>query len=556
MKMENELYSNDIKIANNFIEQIILDDIESGKYKPEEIYTRFPPEPNGYLHIGHAKAICLNHGLCQKYGGKFNLRFDDTNPEKEDVEYVNSIKEDIEWLGASWDELFFASDYFEQMYDFAVDLIEQGKAFVCDLDTATMREYRGDYNIAGRPSPYRERSVAENLELFAKMRAGEFKDGEKTLRAKIDYNHPDVIMRDPIIYRIQHLTHHNTGDKWCIYPMYDYAHPLEDAIEGITHSICTLEFESHRPLYNWFLQQLTHRFDHLPRQIEFARLDLKNAVMSKRYLKALVEEGKVDGWDDPRMPTISGIRRRGVTPKALRNFATIIGVTKANSQIDPDVLNHAIRDDLNLSAKGLNVVLNPLKVEIINYPQDQSEELSAVNNPKNPELGERTLTFSRHIYIERDDFTQNPPPKYKRLSPGVEVRLMNAYFIKCEEVIEDEAGNVIELKCSYDPATKSGSGFKDRKPNGNIHWVDANNCVNIEVHEFGDLMVDKGGEKLEFNPNSLSVYKDAVAEKNIEHAQLCDRFQFIRNGYYAMDYKYAKEGKNVYNQVVSLKSSF
>lgn len=542
--------------AKNFIEQIIDEDIASGKYKSEEIYTRFPPEPNGYLHIGHAKAICLNYGLAKKYGGRFNLRFDDTNPEKEEVEFVESIQEDIKWLiEGNWDALYFASDYFEKMYDFAVDLIKQSKAFVCDLNGEELKNYRGDYNTPGRPSPYRDRSVEENLELFADMRAGKYADGEKTLRAKIDYNHPDVIMRDTVIYRIQRATHHNTGDKWCIYPMYDYAHPLEDALEGITHSICTLEFESHRPFYDWVLQNLSHHFHHLPRQIEFARLELTNTLMSKRYLRALVEDGKVDGWDDPRMPTISALRRRGVTPLAVRTFATNIGVTKANSIIDMAVLEHAIRDDLNLSVNSAFVILDPIKVVITNYKEGEKEYLPAENNPKNPELGERMVPFSREIYIERDDYSENPPKGYKRLTLGEEVRLKNAYFIKLNEIVKDQNGNAIELRCTYDVETKSGSGFNARKPKGTIHWVDASENSKFEVHLYEPLMKDVNGEKI-FNEESMRVIENAVGETFLNETAPLTRFQFIREGYFVRDPKAAAKNKVVYNEIVSLKSSF
>lgn len=542
-------------ISKNFIEQIIDEDIKSGKYKTEEIYTRFPPEPNGYLHIGHAKAILLNYGIAKKYGGKFNVRFDDTNPVKEDTEFVESIKRDIEWLGVKWDKLFFASDYFDKMYECAIDLIKQGKAYVCDLNEDELKEYRGDYNKEGRPSPYRDRSVDENLKLFEEMKNGKYNDGEKTLRAKIDYNHPDVIMRDTVIYRIQKSYHHNTKDKWCIYPMYDYAHPLEDAIEGITHSICSLEFEIHRPIYDWVLENLKHHFSHLPHQYEFARLDLTNTLMSKRYLRALVEEKRVDGWDDPRMPTLAGLRRRGVTPTSLKNFVTNIGVTKAHSTVDIAMLEHAIRDDLNLTVKTAMVVLDPIKVVITNYDEGKVEYLEGSNNPKNKDLGTRKIPFSKYIYIERDDFSENPPSDYKRLSLGEEVRLFHAYFIKLNEIIKDDLGNVIELHCTYDPETKSGSGFKGRKPKGTIHWVDANNNVKLIVNHYDYLMKTLENGEMIFNEESLKVYDNAIAEEFLKDTESFDRYQFMRNGYYVRDYKGKERNELVFNEIISLKSS-
>lgn len=537
------------KETKNFIEQIIEEDLRTGKHGGE-IITRFPPEPNGYLHIGHAKAICIDFGYAKKYNGICNLRFDDTNPVKEDTEYVEAIKEDIKWLGFQWDNLFFASDYFDKMYDFACQLIKQGKAFVCDLSYEESKEYKGDYNTKGKPSPYRDRTVQENLDLFLRMKNGEFADGEKTLRAKIDYNHPNMIMRDPVIYRIQHKEHHNTGNKWCIYPMYDFAHPIEDAIEEITHSICTLEFESNREIYDWYLNQLKDNFRRLPHQYEFARLNITNTMMSKRYLRALVEENKVDGWDDPRMPTLSGLRRRGVRPEAIRNFVDSAGVSKANSEINKANFDYFIREDLMNSVPAVMAVLDPVKVVIENYPEDKTEILTGELNSKNKDLGEREIIFGREIFIEREDFSENPPDDYKRLVLGEEVRLRHAYFIKCNEVIKDMSGNIIELRCTYDVETKSGSGFKGRKPKGTIHWVYAKNNKKIIVKNYEDLMKEENGQ-LVFNEKSLAVYSEAVAEKYLD-AIYESRYQFIRHGFYAFD-STIKTEIPTFNLIVNLK---
>jgi len=546
----------DKPISSNFIRNIIINDLESGKHK--EIITRFPPEPNGYLHIGHAKSITLNFELADEFNGRTNLRFDDTNPEKEEVEYVESIKEDVRWLGFEWDELHFASDYFEEMYNRAVLLIKKGKAYVCDLSADEIREYRGTLTEPGKDSPYRNRTVEENLDLFERMRKGEFKDGEKVLRAKIDMSSPNINMRDPVIYRISHTPHHNTGDKWCIYPMYCFAHPLEDAIEGITHSICTLEFEDQRPLYDWFIREC--EMENKPQQIEFARLNLTNTVMSKRKLKQLVDEKIVDGWDDPRMPTISGLRRRGYTPEAIRNFCRAIGVSKSNSVVDEQMLEHFVREDLKLKVPRVMAVLRPLKVVITNYPEGQIEWLDAENNSENPELGERKIPFSREIYIEQDDFMENPPKKYYRLFPGNEVRLKNAYFIKCNEVIKDEEGNVIELRCTYDPETKSGTGFTGRKVKGTIHWVEASNAIPAEIRLYEPLILDdqqeEGKSFLEsINPNSLEILQGFV-EPSMKDAKPQDKFQFFRHGYFNVDPKYTTDERLVFNRIVSLKSSF
>ena len=491
--------------SSNFIRNIIIDDLESGR--TSEVITRFPPEPNGYLHIGHAKSICLNFSLADEFNGKTNLRFDDTNPIKEDTEYVESIKEDVKWLGFDWDNLFFASNYFDTMYEKAILLIKKGKAYVCDLTADEIKEYRGSLTEPGKDSPYRNRTVEENLNLFERMRNGEFKDGEKVLRAKIDMSSPNINMRDPIIYRIAHSTHHNTGDKWCIYPMYDFAHPLEDAIEGVTHSICTLEFEDHRPLYDWIVKEC--EMENVPRQYEFARLNITNTVMSKRKLKLLVDNKIVDGWDDPRMPTIAGLRRRGYTPKSIRNFCSEIGVAKSASTVDEQMLEYFIREDLNISSERAMAVINPLKLVITNYPEGQSELLPVEKNPNDKEAGTKNVTFSRELYIEREDFMENPPKKYFRLFPGNEVRLRGAYFVKCTDVIKDEEGNVLEIHCTYDPETKSGSGFTGRKVKGTIHWVDANNAVPAEFRLYEPLILDdveenKGKDFLDqINPNSL-----------------------------------------------------
>ncbi|HBV86682.1 MAG TPA: glutamine--tRNA ligase [Desulfosporosinus sp.] len=544
------------KSSSNFLKNIVNEDLKLGKV--DHIITRFPPEPNGYLHIGHAKSIILNFELADEFKGKTHLRFDDTNPVKEDTEYVESIKEDVSWLGYEWDNLFFASDYFEEMYERAVLLIKKGKAYVCDSTAEEIRRMRGSLTEVGQKSPYRDRSVEENLALFERMRQGEFKDGQKVLRAKIDMASPNINMRDPVLYRIAHATHHNTGDKWCIYPMYDFAHPLEDAIEGVTHSICTLEFEDHRPLYDWVIREC--EMENVPHQYEFARLNITNMVMSKRKLKQLVDEKVVDGWDDPRMPTISGLRRRGYTAEAIRNFAREIGVAKADSVVDSKMLEHFIREDLKLKAPRTMAVLDPLKVLITNYPEDQVEMLEAENNPENPEMGNRQIPFSREIYIEQDDFMENPPPKYHRLFPGNEVRLKNAYFIKCNSIVKDESGKVIELHCTYDPETKSGSGFTGRKVKGTIHWVDASQAVPAEFRLYEPLILDQDEEDetsfLEhINPKSFEIVQGFV-EPNIESSKPQDKFQFFRHGYFNVDPLSTKQKKLIFNRIVSLKSSF
>jgi len=539
---------------SNFIRNIVLEDLNAGRVN--EVVTRFPPEPNGYLHIGHAKSICLNFDLADEFNGRTNLRFDDTNPVKEDAEFVRAIQEDVRWLGYEWDGLFFASDYFEEMYNRAVLLIKKGKAYVCDLSAEEIRLTRGTLTEPGKESPYRNRSVEENLDLFERMRNGEFKDGEKVLRAKIDMSSPNINMRDPVLYRISHATHHNTGDKWCIYPMYAFAHPLEDAIEGVTHSICTLEFEDQRPLYDWVIQEC--EMEHVPRQYEFARLNMTNTVMSKRKLKQLVDEGIVDGWDDPRMPTISGLRRRGYTPEAIRAFAREIGVARSNSTVDAKMLEHFIREDLKLKAPRTMAVVRPLKVVITNYPEDQVELLDAEINPENPEMGVRQIPFSREIYIEQDDFMENPPSKYFRLFPGNEVRLKHAYFIKCHDVIKDEQGNVVELHCTYDPETKSGSGFTGRKVKGTIHWVDAKHAIPAEFRLYEPLILDveEEGSFLEhINPKSLETLHGFV-EPNMKEAKPHDKFQFFRHGYFNVDPKHTTAENLVFNRIVSLKSSF
>ncbi|MDY6012786.1 glutamine--tRNA ligase/YqeY domain fusion protein [Clostridium sp.] len=548
--------SNDMN-SSNFIRNIIIEDLDSGKH--DTIITRFPPEPNGYLHIGHAKSILLNFGLGAEFNGRTNLRFDDTNPIKEDTEYVESIKEDVKWLGCQWDELHFASNYFDEMYNRAVLLIKKGLAYVCDLTSEEMKEFRGSLTEPGKESPYRNRSVEENLDLFERMRKGEFKDGEKVLRAKIDMSSPNMNMRDPIIYRIAHATHHNTGDKWCIYPMYDFAHPLEDAIEGITHSICTLEFEDHRPLYDWVVREC--EMESVPRQIEFARLNMTNTVMSKRKLKQLVDEKVVDGWDDPRMPTISGLRRRGYTPESIRNFCSAIGVAKNNSVVDSQMLDYFLREDLQTKAPTAMAVMNPLKVIITNYPEGKTEMLPVSNNPKNEELGKREVPFSREIYVERDDFMEVPIKKYFRLFPGNEVRLMGAYFIKCNDVIKDAEGNVVELHCTYDPETKSGSGFTGRKVKGTIHWVDAKHAVPAEFRLYEPLVLDTEGGNVDknfleqINPNSMQVLNGFVEPIAINGAKPLDKFQMVRNGFFSVD-THTKDGKLIFNRIVPLKSSF
>lgn len=544
--------------SSNFIRNIIVDDLENGKHK--EIITRFPPEPNGYLHIGHAKSILLNFGLAEEFKGKTHLRFDDTNPVKEDTEYVESIKEDVKWLGGNWDELYFASNYFDEMYDKAVLLIKKGLAYVCDLTPEEAKEYRGTLTQPGKESPYRNRSVEENLDLFERMKNGEFKDGEKVLRAKIDMSSPNMNMRDPIIYRIAHASHHNTGDKWCIYPMYDFAHPLEDAIEKVTHSICTLEFEDHRPLYDWVVREC--EMEAQPRQIEFARLNMTNTVMSKRKLKQLVDEGIVDGWDDPRMPTISGLRRRGCTPESLKNFCAAIGVAKANSTVDSQMLDYFVREDLQMKAPNAMAILRPLKLVITNYPEGKTEMLEVSNNAKDESFGKRLVPFSRELYVEQEDFMEVPIKKYFRLFPGNEVRLMGAYFVKCNEVIKDENGNVTEIHCTYDPETKSGSGFTGRKVKGTIHWVDANNCVPAEFRLYEPLILDDAPENegkhflKQINPNSMEVLQGFIEPTAVENAKPQDKFQMVRNGFFNVDSKYTTSEKLVFNRIVSLKSSF
>ncbi|KNF09386.1 glutamine--tRNA ligase GlnS [Gottschalkia purinilytica] len=543
------------QISSNFIRNIVINDLESGKHK--EIITRFPPEPNGYLHIGHAKSITLNFELANEFNGKTNLRFDDTNPMKEDAEYVESIKEDVKWLGFEWNNLYFASDYFEEMYNRAILLIKKGKAYVCDLTAEEIREYRGTLTEPGKESPYRDRTIEENLELFEAMCKGKFKDGEKVLRAKIDMTSPNINMRDPVIYRIAHVSHHNTGDKWCIYPMYAFAHPLEDAIEGITHSICTLEFEDQRPFYDWVVNEC--EMESKPRQIEFARLNLTNTVTSKRKLKQLVDEGIVDGWDDPRMPTISGLRRKGYTPESIRNFCREIGVSKSNSLVDEQMLQHFIREDLKVKSPRTMAVLRPLKIVITNYPEGETEMLEAENNADNPELGSRQIPFSREIYIEQEDFMESPVPKYFRLFPGNEVRLKNAYFIKCTDVVKDENGEIVEVHCTYDPETKSGTGFTGRKVKSTIHWVDAKHAVPAEFRLYEPLILDEENEGESFldniNHNSLEIVNGFV-EPSMKDSKVQDKFQFFRHGYFNVDPRYTSKEKLVFNRIVSLKSSF
>ena len=544
-------------VSKNFIEQEIDKDLAEGVY--DHVQTRFPPEPNGYLHIGHAKSIILNSGLAKEYGGKFNLRFDDTNPTKEKTEFVHSITEDVKWLGADFeDRLFFASDYFDTMYECAVKLIKKGKAFVCDLTADQIKEYRGDFTTPGKNSPYRDRSVEENLQLFENMKNGMYKDGEKVLRAKIDMASPNINMRDPVIYRVAHMTHHNTGDKWCIYPMYDFAHPIEDAVEHITHSICTLEFEDHRPLYDWVVREC--EFENPPRQIEFAKMYLTNVVTGKRYIKKLVEDGIVDGWDDPRLVTIAALRRRGYTPEALRMFVELVGVSKANSSVDYAMLEYCIREDLKLKRPRMMAVLDPVKLIIDNYPEGQTEMLSIPNNLENPEMGEREVPFSRELYIEREDFMENPPKKYFRLFPGNEVRLMGAYFVTCTGFEKDENGNVTEIHCTYDPETKSGSGFIGRKVKGTIHWVSAPTAGKVECRLYKNIVDEEKGKlnadgTLNLNPNSKTI-TTAYVEPKLMEAKAYDSVQFMRNGYYCVDCKDSKEGQPVYNRIVSLKSSF
>ena len=550
--MENEA------VSRNFIEQIIDKDLQEGKY--EKICTRFPPEPNGYLHIGHAKSILLNYGLAQQYHGQFNMRFDDTNPTKEKVEFVESIKADIQWLGADWgDHLYFASDYFDRIYEAAVELIKKGKAYVCDLSAEQIREYRGTLTEPGKESPYRNRSVEENLALFEAMKNGEVEDGAKVLRAKIDMASPNMNMRDPVIYRVAHMHHHRTGDKWCIYPMYDFAHPLEDAFEGVTHSICTLEFEDHRPLYDWVVREVG--FEHPPKQIEFAKLYLTNVVTGKRYIKKLVEEGIVDGWDDPRLVSIAALRRRGFTPESIKMFVELCGVSKANSSVDYAMLEYCIREDLKLKKPRMMAILDPVKLVIDNYPSDDVEYLEAANNMENEALGSRQIPFGKELYIEREDFMVEPPRKYKRLFVGTEVRLMNAYFVTCTGYEADENGVVHTVHCTYDPATKGGNAPDGRKVKGTIHWVSAAKAIPVEVRLYENIIDEAKGVynedgSLNLNPNSLTVLKNCYVEPALAEAKPYDSFQFVRNGFFCADSHDSKEGAPVFNRIVSLKSSF
>ena len=547
-----------LEVSKNFIEQEIEKDLAEGVY--DHVQTRFPPEPNGYLHIGHAKSILLNYGLAKKYGGKFNMRFDDTNPTKEKEEFVHSILEDVKWLGADYeDRLFFASNYFQEMYESAVFLIKKGKAFVCDLSAEQIREYRGDFTTPGKESPYRNRSIEENLQLFEDMKAGKYQDGEKVLRAKIDMASPNINMRDPVIYRVAHMTHHNTGDTWCIYPMYDFAHPIEDAIEHITHSICTLEFEDHRPLYDWVVREC--EFENPPRQIEFAKLYLTNVVTGKRYIKKLVEDGIVDGWDDPRLVSIAALRRRGYTPESIKKFVELVGVSKANSSVDYAMLEYCIREDLKLKRPRVMAILDPVKLVIDNYPEGQIEMLSIPNNLENEELGEREVPFAKELYIEREDFMEEPPKKYFRLFPGNEVRLMGAYFVTCTGYEKDENGNVTVVHATYDPETKSGSGFNARKVKGTIHWVAVPTAEKAECRLYENIVDEEKGKlnadgTLNLNPNSLTVLPDCYVEPSLKTAKAYDSFQFMRNGYFCVDCKDSTEEHPVFNRIVSLKSSF
>ena len=545
-------------VSKNFIEREIDKDLAEGVY--DHVQTRFPPEPNGYLLIGHAKSIILNSGLAKEYNGKFNLRFDDTNPTKEKTEFVESIIEDVKWLGADFeDRLFFASNYFQQMYECAVLLIKKGKAFVCDLTADQIREYRGDFNNPGKESPYRNRSIEENLQLFEEMKEGKYADGEKVLRAKIDMASPNINMRDPVIYRVAHMHHHNTWDKWCIYPMYDFAHPIEDAIEHITHSICTLEFEDHRPLYDWVVKEC--EFENPPRQIEFAKMYLTNVITGKRYIKKLVEDKIVDGWDDPRLVTIAALRRRGYTPESIRRFVELAGVSKADNSIDSAMLEYCLREDLKLKKSRVMAILDPVKLVIDNYPEGQIEELDAPNNMENEELGSRKIPFGRELYIEREDFMEEPPKKYFRLFPGNEVRLMNAYFVTCTGCEKDADGNVTVVHCTYDPETKSGSGFNARKVKGTIHWVAAQTALKAEVRLYENLVDEEKGKlnadgTLNLNPNSLRVLKECYLEPGLKEAKPFESFQFVRNGYFCVDCRDSEPGKPVFNRIVSLKSSF
>jgi len=545
-------------ISKNFIEQEIEKDLAEGVYK--NIMTRFPPEPNGYLHIGHAKSILLNQGLAKKYNGTFNLRFDDTNPTKEKEEFVNSILEDVVWIcGGEKPPVYFASNYFDQMYEAAVKLIKKGKAYVSDLSAEQIREYRGTLTEPGKNSPYRDRSVEENLELFTKMKNGEFKDGEKVLRAKIDMSSPNINMRDPILYRVAHIMHHNTGDKWCIYPMYDFAHPIEDAVEGISHSICTLEFEDHRPLYDWVVREC--EFEVPPRQIEFAKMYLTNVITGKRYIKKLVEDGVVDGWDDPRLVSITALRRRGFTASSIRKFMELAGVSKSNSSVDYAMLEYCIREDLKMTQPRMMAILDPIKLVITNYPEGQVEYLDVPNNQENPEMGTRKVPFARELYIERDDFMIEPPRKYFRLFPGNEVRLMSAYFVTCQDYVTDENGKVTEIHCTYDPETKSGSGFTGRKVKGTIHWVAAKTAVKAEVRLYENLVDEEKGVynedgSVNINPDSLKVLENCYVEPALAEAKPGDRFQFMRTGYFCVDTKDTTEGHQVFNRIVSMKSSY
>ncbi len=555
---KNENDNKEEKVSRNFIEQAIDKDLAEGVY--DHVQTRFPPEPNGYLHIGHAKSIILNYGLAKKYNGKFNMRFDDTNPTKEDIEFVNSIKEDIQWLGADWeDRLFFASNYFDTMYECAVKLIKKGKAYVCDLTPDEIRAYRGTLKEPGKNSPYRDRTPEENLKLFEGMKNGECKDGERVLRAKIDMASPNMNMRDPILYRVAHIAHHNTGDKWCIYPMYDFAHPIEDAVEHITHSICTLEFEDHRPLYDWVVREC--EFENPPRQIEFAKMYLNNVVTGKRYIKKLVQDGIADGWDDPRLVSISGLRRRGFTPESIRMFVEMAGISKAHSTCEYSMLEYCLRDDLKAKAKRVMAVLDPLKVVIDNYPEGQVEYLEAPNNTENPELGTRMVPFSREIYIERDDFMEEPIKKYYRMFPGNEVRLMNAYFVTCNSFVKDENGKIIELHCTYDPASRGGNSPDGRKVKGTIHWVAAPTAVKAIWRKFDNIADASSGsiydEDGNLNVNMESKLEfECLVEPSLKDAKAFDRFQFVRKGYFCVDYKDTTEDQLVFNRIVSMKSSF
>ena len=546
------------RVSRNFIEDIIDKDIAEGRTK--KVITRFPPEPNGYLHIGHAKSILLNYGLAKEYGGQFNLRFDDTNPTKEKTEFVESIKADVEWLGADFeDRCFFASNYFEKMYEAAIKLIKKGKAFVCDLSADEIREYRGTLTEPGKNSPYRERSIEENLDLFERMKNGEFPDGSKVLRAKIDMSSPNMNMRDPVIYRIARMTHHNTGDDWCIYPMYDFAHPIEDAVEGVTHSICTLEFEDHRPLYDWVVREL--EYENPPKQIEFAKLYLTNVVTGKRYIKKLVDNGIVDGWDDPRLVTISALRRRGYTPESIKLFMELSGVTKSNASSDYAMLEYCIRETLKLEKKRVMAVLDPVKLVITNFPEGETEWLDAPHNLENEALGSRKLAFTRELYIEREDFMIDPPKKYFRLFPGNEVRLMNAYFVTCTGYDVDENGRVTEIRCTYDPETKSGSGFEGRKVKGTIHWVSASHAVPCEVRLYENIVDEEKGVynedgELNLNPNSLTIIKNAFVEESLKGTTEVEQYQFVRNGFFCLDSKDSRPEMPVFNRIVSLKSSY